>query len=124
MPTPWTERRFDDLEFHVRMRLGDKADAEYEVRSLRRVGGELWFVRVSSVTKAEGVTQDIGTSTLFASGAIIFHGSSHADFGTGVQGGSRRDMTRLGPLFDRLFDLAIELFVAADPNFDRRYLQD
>jgi hypothetical protein len=76
------------------------------------------------VTKVEGVTRDLGTSTLFASGTIVFHGSSRTDFGTGVQGGSRRDMTRLGSLFDRLFDLAIELFVAADANFDRRYLQD
>lgn len=123
MPTAWTERRFDDLEFHVRMRLGDKADAEYEVRSLRRVGSDLWFVRVSPQTKAEGVTQDFNLATRFASGTIVFHGSSHTEFGAGVSGGSRRDMTRLGPLFDRLYDLAIGLFRDADPNFDHRYLQ-
>lgn len=116
----WKQHRFDDLRFHVRVRLVGVTEMEYEVRSLQPVGDGLWFVRTTWTTP--GVTQDLKLATVLVTGAIKFHGACSCVFAEGALGSNRSDMVRIGELFSRLYDLATRLFQEDDPLFDARYL--
>lgn len=103
---PWEERRFDDLLLHVRLRRSSVAAVDYEVRTLTvlddGVGDSLKF-------ETEGApTADLGKATPLIKGFIKWDGCSHNDFPSYYHGCQREHLTRLGPLFDRLFDWADE----------------
>ena len=108
--TDWTTRDMADLKFHVRTR--GQQSLEFEVRDI--VGGEtdgtLYF-HASEYEGSNNLTSVVEQAELFASGFIRFDGCAnvnwHGDRGM-MHGCGREDMTRLGPLFDRLYDLAIE----------------
>jgi hypothetical protein len=114
-PSPWIERRYADLQLHVRMRKDHMAGVEYEVRELTFYddgdGDPLKF----SYRPAEGcgvTTQDVEKADVWLCGTIKFDGCSHNNFGDTrgyIHGCQREHLTRLGPLFDRLFDWTIEL---------------
>lgn len=114
-PGPWVERRYPDLQLHVQMRVCNPAVVDYEVRELSFYDDgdpdPLKFV-CTTATGGSGITTHITASDVWIRGSIKFDGCSHNNFGdsTGYYHGCQREhLTRLGPMYDRLFDWAIEL---------------
>ncbi len=103
---PWEDRRFDDLLLHARLRVHNPAVVDYEVRTLTvhddGVGDPLKF-------DTEGdPTLDPDAAKPFIKGYIKWDGCSNNEFPASYHGCQREHLTRLGPLFDRLFDWAAE----------------
>jgi len=114
-PGPWIERRYADLQLHVQMRVCNSAVVDYEVRELSFYddgeGDPLKFVRTTN-TGGSGITTHITAADVYIRGWIKFDGCSHTNFGDSngyIHGCQREHLTRRGPLFDRLYDWAIEL---------------
>lgn len=117
-PGPWVERQYRDLMLHVRVRALETYAIEYEAREIvfcTKDGGEEGFA-FANATPAEAApgTADIDNAVVFVRGEIKFDGCSHNWFGDPERKGyyhgcQREHLTRLGPLFDRLYDWAIEL---------------
>ncbi|MFI5297743.1 MAG: hypothetical protein ACHREM_06545 [Polyangiales bacterium] len=113
-PGAWEERRYEDLELHARMRTVNTAMVEYEVRVL--VVHDDGNVPLLKFAWAEGPRRGLGGSDLdnaklLVTGSIKFDGSSHNNFGDEhgyVHGHSRQELTRLGALYERLFDWTLE----------------
>ena len=100
--------------FHIRAGLANSAVVDYEVRSLMLYDdGRGPPLRFEMETQNEGIvaTTDIEKGILYLEGSISFDGCSHNNFGEGgyIHGCSRQEMARLGPLFNKLFDIALEL---------------
>lgn len=119
-PGPWIERRYADLQLHVQMRVVNTAVVDYEVRELSVYddgeGDPLKF-NCTTATGGNGVTTHIKASDVYIRGSIKFDGCSHTNFGDSsgyIHGCQREHLTRLGPLFERLFDWAIELIGHAE----------
>lgn len=109
---PWAERRYEDLLFHARMRVVNASCTEYEVRELSLYDdGEGDPLKFKTHEGPDNITSDLELADVFASGSIKFDGCSHNDFGGGgyYHGCQREHLTRIGPLFDRLFDWTVEL---------------
>ena len=90
---------------HARMRKANSACVDYEVRTLvvydDGVGDPLKFDDVEG-----DPTNDLDKVTPFIKGFIKWDGCSENDFSPHYPGCGRGHLTRLGPLFDRLFDWA------------------
>ena len=110
-PGPWVDRLFPDLLLHARMRVVNSAVVGYEVRTLSiyEEGEPLCFHCMED--NHSDVTPDVEKAEILVQGTIKFDGCSHNDFGDGgyIHGCQREHMTRLGTMFDRLFDWAIKL---------------
>ena len=106
-PEPWEERRFDDILLHARMRKANSACVDYEVRALvvydDGVGDPIKFDFDDG-----DPTNDLDKVAPFIKGFIKWDGCSHNEFSSYYHGCQREHLTRLGPLFDRLFDWAEE----------------
>jgi hypothetical protein len=114
----WQVREHGDLWLHVRMRKTPNCDlwVDYEVRQLgtRDADGKHRFLVDTPEGREE--TDDPERKPPFLHGTIKWDGCSHNYFdgegrpGDGyLHGCGRGDMTRLGDLFDRLFDQALEM---------------
>ena len=116
-PGPWEERRYDDLKLHARVRVCGGTSVDYEVRELSFCDdgdGEPLKFNCTSATGGSGVTTYIEAADVYLHGSLRFDGCSHNHFGDPnrrgyIHGCQREHLTRLGPLFDRLYDWAIEL---------------
>jgi hypothetical protein len=106
------------------MRVVNTAVVDYEVRELTVYDDEaegsdgLQFV-CTTATGGSGVTSHITAADVWLRGSIKFDGCSHNYFGDSDRGGyihgcQREQLTRLGPLYDRLFDWTIELIGHAE----------
>lgn len=123
-PGPWLERRYADLQLHVQMRVVNTAVVEYEVRELILYGDEAegsdgLLFNCTTATGGSGVTPHIAAADVYLHGTIKFDGCSHNYFGDPDRRGyihccQREQLTRLGPLYDRLFDWTIELIGHAE----------
>lgn len=108
----WQERIYEDIELHVRVK-ASQAVVDYEVRKLIMhddgVGPALKFETFESGSNE--MTTDVEKADILIKGYIRFDGCSNNNFGEGgyIHACSREDMTRLGTLYDRLFDWAIKL---------------
>ena len=115
--SPWVERRYTDLHLHVQMRVRSTIpnEVEYEVRELSHDDdgdGDPFKFNCTTNTGGGGTTSYITASDVYIQGAINSDGKSVANFGDGkgyILGGQREHLTRLGPLFERLYDWAIKL---------------
>lgn len=116
-PGPWIERRYPDLQLHVQMRVCGRFSVDYEVRELSLYddgdGEPLKFVCTTN-TGGSGITTHITAADVYIHGTIKFDGCSHNYFGDPdrrgyIHGCQREQLTRLGTLFDRLYDWTIEL---------------
>ncbi len=124
---PWTERTFDDIKFHVRARPSsfglptpndprtDRAIAiEYEVREVS-VGHDMHDmneehpINLYRLPSSSDETTDIELADVWAHGTIKWDGCSHNHLPQYHHECSRQGMKNIGVLFDRLFDLALEL---------------
>lgn len=111
------ERRYEDLMLHVRVRRADDAAVDYEVRELVFVDdgeGEPLKFACTDENGSSNVTLDINRADVMIRGWVKFDGCSHNNFGDpdnrGYYHGCQREhLTRLGPLYDRLYDWVIEL---------------
>lgn len=114
------DRRLKDADgtggFHIRAKLSNPSVMDYEVRNLI-----LWDVHEGEPLKFEfrdptmngGITasSDVEKGEIYLEGSIKFDGCSHNNFVDGgyVHSCSRSEMTRLGRLFETLYDMALEL---------------
>ena len=105
----WIERRYDDLELHVRVHSHSEYSIEYEVRKILSTDPVLLFEAPEGTSWKP--TEDVEKGEIYIKGTIKWDGCSHNDFGDGgyIHGCERKHLTRLGILYDRLFDWAIEL---------------
>lgn len=105
----WREKAIEELEVHIRYRPTNAPDdvtvmMEYEVRDACFYADEVSF--------PEG--KDMEDTSPILNGQIKWDGCSHNYFGEEemkgyIHGCSRKDMVRLGAIFDALFDLAATL---------------
>lgn len=125
---PWTERTFDDIKFHIRVRPAtyglptpndlrtDRAIAiEYEVRVMS-IGYESHDadqqehpINLYRLPSSSEETTDFEAAEVWARGTIKWDGCSHNHLPQYHHECSRQGMKNIGVLFDRLFDLALEL---------------
>lgn len=113
-PRPWVvDERYDDLEFHVRARPINEACIGFEVFNLTvhddGNGPPLKFEK----SKGRGIepTPNIDEAIVLLKGSIKFDGCSDINFDNGgyLHSCSRQELTRFGPLFNKLFDIAMRL---------------
>lgn len=104
---PWESRQFDDILLHARMRPVNEVVRVYEVRELVKHEDGLLF-RDFDERGAERWTTDVEAVTPLVRGTIQTDGCSHNTFADGgyVHACSVHEMTRLGVLFERLYNWA------------------
>ena len=109
MEPQWETRVYESLRLHVRARKMNEAYVEYEVRDVFVDDGHLSFKHKDNTHP--GDTSEVEEAEILVSGTIKFDGCSDTRFGDGgyYHGCFREHMTRLGPLYDHLFDWAMEL---------------
>ena len=115
--TTWTiERRLEDEDrnggFHIRAG-GSESWMNYEVHNLicwpNNKGEPLSFESEDERGSVVGVS-DIDKATSYLTGSIKWDGCSHNTFNDNyIHACSRQEMTRLGKLFETLYDIALEL---------------
>jgi hypothetical protein len=107
MENQWENKVFTDLRLHVRARKINNSCVEYEVREIDTWDGPYTYPS----NKAMESTSNLEEADILLKGSIRFDGCSHNYFGEGgyIHGCFREHMTRLGTLYDHLFDWAIEL---------------
>jgi hypothetical protein len=110
---PWEEHRFEDIEFHVRVSLKEGCWMDYEIFDLVLFddgeGPPLKFIVEHPEGGPDTETTDIEKATRFMHGCVKWDGCSHNNFDSAyIHGCERKEMTRIGILFDKLFDLACE----------------
>lgn len=116
--SPWQTREYRDLNLHVRMKVKiPEVWLDYEVRDIVGYEGGLDGVATFSVgPTTHDETPDPDLAAPMLTGSIKWDGCSHNTFapaeGGYIHGCSRRDMARLGVLFERMFDQAAELLGA------------
>lgn len=109
---PWEEHRFEDIQFHARISTKGEGWIDYEVYDLTFYddgeGPPLKFIAVERNGHGmAGLTNDIEKAERFMHGAIKWDGCSHNNFASEyIHGCERKEMTRLGALFEKLFDIA------------------
>jgi len=104
----WTDHPMPDLGLHVRTRK-HFATLAFEVRVVIGMTGDPKPLYYADDPAAGNMTSDVERADLYASGAIRFDGCANVDWHTSEcmqHACGREDMTRIGPLFDRLYDLA------------------
>lgn len=107
------EHTYEELELHVvvKVKKTNNFVVDYEVRALTLYddgnGPAFKFIDNESLDP----TRDFDRAEIIVKGSIKWDGCSHNDFGEKgyIHGCSRRDLTRLSTLFERLFDIATEL---------------
>jgi len=105
------ERRLEDLNglggFHIRAG-GSSTWMDYEVRILvlhdDGEGEPLKFQNANN-----DITLDPEKAEIYLYGDIRWDGCSHNNFTNYIHGCSRQEMTRLGRLFETIFDIAMEI---------------
>ncbi len=135
-PTPpWAERTFDDINFHVRMRpasLGFPKSrdpravvviaVDYEVRvvsvayDINDANNERPINMYRRKDNPSEDTEDVEAADVWAHGTIKWDGCSHNHLPQYHHECSRQGMKNIGVLFDRLFDLALELMPDEQEN--------
>lgn len=100
--------------FHIRARLANSVVMEYQVRNLFVCDdGEIESPFRFEMKAYNGVikgTIDIEKGNTYLLGSIKWDGCSHNTFTDNyIHACSRQEMTRLGRLFERLYDIAMEL---------------
>lgn len=111
-PTAWQTHEFRDLDFHVRVCLRSPSWMDYEVRDVVGTDAEGDRLLLASAGgREDDQSHDPDAVAPLIVGSIKWDGCSHNTFTDEgyVPGGGRRDMVRLGALFDRLFDIALAL---------------
>lgn len=108
MEPQWETRIYESLRLHVRVKKLSPAAVAYEVRDVHVDEGVLDFEHKDN---ACGSTSEVENAAILMSGTIKFDGCSDNRFGNGgyIHGCFREHLTRLGPLYDHLYDWAIEL---------------
>jgi hypothetical protein len=108
----WQERRWEDIELHARMRLENTCVATYEVRRLTLHddgnGQPLKFFQ-NDYENGWDVTLDPEAAEVLLRGEIKWDGCSHNYFIDYIHACDRQELTRLGVMFDRLFEWALEM---------------
>ena len=100
--------------FHIRAGLNSEFSIEYQVRNLLLwddgEGPPLKFELEEENGGIRGTT-DLEKGVIYLAGTIKWDGCSHNTFGDGgyIHSCSRQEMVRLGKLFDKLYDIALEL---------------
>lgn len=123
MTTVWTiEKRFESIGTYVRLRTRNNGLAvEFEVKCLQLHddgNGEPYkFIKKGS-THSGVYTQEPDEGENLIIGVIKWDGCSDVEFTSPMHGCSRSDMTRIGELFERLFDLAGELMPEHKENLE------
>ena len=111
MEPQWETRIYESLRLHVRARKMNSAYVEYEVRDVEMdpEDGTLSFEHKDNTHP--GDTSEVEDARIFLRGTIKFDGCSDTRFGDGgyYHGCFREHLTRLGPLYDHLYDWAMEL---------------
>lgn len=104
----WEDIKDTSLEVHIRVRLANEACMDFEVYALT-----LWDDGMGDPYKFIGAdlkpTPDINTAPPLIRGMIKFDGCSHSNFGDEhgyIHGCSREEMTRIGKIYELLFDIA------------------
>lgn len=115
----WRDHHFEDINLIARTSMHSKHWMDFEVVEMggRYLDtGELVYQKRDD--KTGDVTTDINAAALFCHGHIKWDGCCEARF-MDSHGCGREAWTRLGPLFDRLYDIAIE---SMEPHA-RQYLE-
>lgn len=116
-PTAWANYAMKDLGLHVRIRMQNSAVMAYEVREYKHYddgAGDTHKFEMSVENGAVEYTSDIEKSDVLIEGSIKWDGCSHNNFAPNepnrgyIHGCAREDLIRLGDLYRRLFDFAIE----------------
>lgn len=116
-PTAWANYAMKDLELHVRVRMQNDCVMDYEVREFTPYNegvGDSHKFEMTAENGAIEYTADIEKSDKLIEGAIKWDGCSHNNFAPDesnrgyIHGCSRQDLMRLGELYRRLFDIAME----------------
>lgn len=114
---PWTDHPMKDLELHVRVRMPNDCVMDYEVRVFKLYDdgiGDPYKFEMEMENGSIEYTADIEKSVLLIEGTIKWDGCSHNNFTPNdsnrgyIHGCSRQDLVRLGELYRRLFDIAME----------------
>lgn len=116
-PTAWANYAMKDLELHVRVRMQHDCVMDYEVREFTPYDdgvGDSHKFEMTAENGAVEYTADIEKSAKLIEGTIKWDGCSHNNFAPDesnrgyIHGCSRQDLMRLGELYRRLFDIAME----------------
>lgn len=116
-PTAWANYAMKDLELHVRVRMQNDCVMDYEVREFTPYDdgvGDSHKFEMTAENGAVEYTADIEKSDKLIEGTIKWDGCSHNNFAPDesnrgyIHGCSRQDLMRLGELYRRLFDIAME----------------
>ena len=102
----WDHIRYEDILIHILVNMANPSWMDFEVHNLMYYDdGE------GSPYKFEAgknrATKDFSESKPLITGSIKFDGCCHSDLGH-IHGCSREEMTRLGKVYDILYDLAME----------------
>jgi hypothetical protein len=112
----WRDHHLEDLEVHVRTHMSHRAWMDFEVYDI--VGHEYETGTTLYRQRGEDMTPHVEKAEKFLTGHIKFDGCSDVNLHKS-HACCREDWTRLGPLFDRLYDIAIE---SMEPHA-RQYLE-
>ena len=114
----WQEHLFEDIEFHVRVRLLSEYVMGYEVRPLIMIddgdGPPYKFQAREKDGVPENYSKNLEEGDVYVRGEIKWDGCSHNYFQVSdehagyIHACSRKEMVRFGELFNRLFDLAMK----------------
>lgn len=109
MPSEWTvQERNEEHEFFVRARLGSNdCYIEYEVKTLIYCDDGLKF-EMAVGSRFEG-TDDPDKGIPLVNGTVKWDGCSHNNFASYIHGCSKKEMMRLGVIFERVFAAAATL---------------
>jgi hypothetical protein len=106
---PWEDHLLEDIQFHVRIKMKGEHWMDYEVHDIAdedSEGQKLFAFENEHGT--DDLTPDIEKAIIFMHGAIKWDGCSHNNLQEYIHGCARKDMTRIGTLFEKLFDIACE----------------
>lgn len=105
------EHTYEELDLHLVVKKSSDHYVDYEVRALTLFddgkGPAFKFIDKNTLDP----TTDFDRGDVLVKGTIKWDGCSHNNFGDKgyLHGCSRHDLTRFSTLFNRLFDIAIDL---------------
>ncbi len=108
-------RAFEDIAFFIRMRKVNEVVVCFEaMRTYEYNEGLPGSLPYRFQTLDCEYTADPEWADIFVKGSVKWDGCSSVDFGSSLHACGRKQMTDIGVLFDRLFDMTVELIGHAE----------
>jgi hypothetical protein len=117
----WREKYYEDIDLHVRVSKNlTGVSVDYEVRDpMGRADNNVLLFQKPEEDGSYTPTENVEEGEVLVKGHIKWDGCSNNDFGESgyIHACSREGLTRLGTLYDRLFDWAMALMGEQSKEF-------